>query len=160
MRSEPTYTQVEEAQNEQEYRGKLRELQAVDDLVRKVLSALTDTGQLQNTYVFFFTDNGYLFGEHRLQKKNLPYDEACRTPFIARGPSVLKLGFESNALVSQLDVTPTLCAKGRRLDGGYGRQEPAAHLGRGRARVVAQVPDDRERREGLVLPEDADAWVH
>ena len=112
VRSEPTYTQVEEAQNEQEYRGKLRELQAVDDLVRKVLSALTDTGQLQNTYVFFFTDNGYLFGEHRLQKKNLPYDEACRTPFIARGPSVLKLGFESNALVSQLDVAPTLCAIG------------------------------------------------
>jgi N-acetylglucosamine-6-sulfatase len=112
VRSEPTYTQVEEAQNEQEYRGKLRELLAVDDLVRKVLSALEETGQLQDTYVFYFTDNGYLFGEHRLQKKNLPYDEACRTPFIVRGPGVRSLGFESNALVSQLDVAPTLCAIG------------------------------------------------
>lgn len=111
VRKEPTYTQVEEAQNEEEYRGKLRELLAVDDLVGKVISALAETGQLQNTYVFFFTDNGYLFGEHRLQKKNLPYDEACRTPFIVRGPQVAK-GFESNALVSQLDVAPTLCAIG------------------------------------------------
>lgn len=84
VRKEPTYSQVEEAQNEQEYRGKLRELRAVDDLVKKILRALAETGQLANTYVLFFTDNGYLFGEHRLQKKNLPYDEACRVPFVAR----------------------------------------------------------------------------
>jgi N-acetylglucosamine-6-sulfatase len=95
---------------------------AVDDLVRKVLSALADTGQLEDTYVFFFTDNGYLFGEHRLQKKNLPYDEACRTPFIVRGPGVVSAGFESNALVSQLDVAPTLCAiGGAPTDGMDGR---------------------------------------
>jgi len=122
VRKEPTYTQVEEAQNEQEYRGKLRELLAVDDLVREVLHALKETGQLEDTYIFFFTDNGYLFGEHRLQKKNLPYDEACRTPFVVRGPGVVSAGFESNALVSQLDVAPTLCAiGGAPTDGMDGR---------------------------------------
>ena len=121
VRKEPTYSQVEEAQNEQEYRGKLRELRAVDDLVKKILRALAETGQLANTYVLFFTDNGYLFGEHRLQKKNLPYGEACRVPFVARGPGVVS-GFESNALVSQLDVAPTLCAiGGASTDGMDGR---------------------------------------
>ena len=121
VRAEPTYTEVEEAQNEEDYRGQLRELLAVDDLVKNVLDALADTGQLEDTYVFFFTDNGYLFGEHRLQQKNLPYDEACRMPFVVRGPSVVS-GFESNALVSQLDVAPTLCAiAGAPTDGMDGR---------------------------------------
>lgn len=121
VRKEPTYSQAEEAQNEREYRGKLRELLAVDDLVKRVLRALAETGQLGNTHVLFFTDNGYLFGEHRLQKKNLPYDEACRVPFVARGPGVVS-GFESNALVSQLDVAPTLCAiGGAPTDGMDGR---------------------------------------
>ena len=121
VRKEPTYSGAEEAQNEEEYRGKLRELLAVDDLVKKVLRALDETGQLANTHVLFFTDNGYLFGEHRLQQKNLPYDEACRVPFVARGPGVIS-GFESNALVSQLDVAPTLCAiGGAATDGMDGR---------------------------------------
>jgi arylsulfatase A-like enzyme len=121
VRAEPTYTEAEEAQNEEDYRGQLRELLAVDDLVKNVLDALADTGQLEDTYVFFFTDNGYLFGEHRLQQKNLPYDEACRMPFVVRGPSVVS-GFESNALVSQLDVAPTLCAiAGAPTDGMDGR---------------------------------------
>jgi N-acetylglucosamine-6-sulfatase len=121
VRSEPTYTDVEEAQNERDYRGKLRELQTVDDMVANLLNALVDTGQLGETLIFFLTDNGFLFGEHRLQDKNLPYDEACRIPFIVRGPGVDR-GYASNALVSQIDLAPTICeAAGANTAGMDGR---------------------------------------
>jgi len=117
----PYYTDEEGAQNERDYRGKLRELQTVDDMVANLLNALVDTGQLGETLIFFLTDNGFLFGEHRLQDKNLPYDEACRIPFIVRGPAVDR-GYVSNALVSQIDLAPTICeAAGANTAGMDGR---------------------------------------
>ena len=46
-------------------------------------------------------------GEHGLHKKNIPYEEACRTPFIVRGPGV-RSGFKSSVMVSHTDLPPTL----------------------------------------------------
>jgi arylsulfatase A-like enzyme len=71
------------------------------------MDALAQTNQLKNTFVFFLTDNGYLLGEHGLHKKNIPYEEACRTPFIVRGPGV-RSGFKSSVMVSHTDLPPTL----------------------------------------------------
>lgn len=91
-----------------DYEGKLEELQEVDDLVEEVLGTLAATGQLDNTYVFFATDNGYIMGEHRIDAKGAPYEEATRTPFVVRGPGVAQ-GANSPALVGLIDLPPTLC---------------------------------------------------
>ena len=107
IREEPAYSDVEEAQNERNYRGKLRELASVDDMVDRLLDTLRDRGQLDNTLIIYLSDNGELFGEHRLDRKNLPYDEAARVPFIVRGPGVQR-GVVGNALVSQVDLAPTI----------------------------------------------------
>jgi N-acetylglucosamine-6-sulfatase len=108
IRDQAPYTGEEERRNEQDYRGALRELQAVDDMVTRLLDVLQDTNQLDNTFVFFLTDNGYMFGEHGLSEKNLPYQEACRIPFVVRGPGVPR-GTINNMLVSQVDLANTLC---------------------------------------------------
>ena len=71
------------------------------------MDALAQTNQLKNTFVFFLTDNGYLLGEHGLHKKNVPYEEASRTPFIMRGPNI-RSGFVSSVMVSHTDLPPTL----------------------------------------------------
>ena len=76
-------------------------------MVRHLMDALAQTNQLKNTFVFFLTDNGFLFGEHGLHKKNIPYEEASRTPFIVRGPH-LPSGFKSSVMVSHTDLPPTL----------------------------------------------------
>ena len=76
-------------------------------MVRRLMDALAETNQLKNTFVFFLTDNGYLLGEHGLHTKNLPYEEASRTPFIVRGPNI-RGGFESGVMVSHVDIPPTL----------------------------------------------------
>ncbi len=76
-------------------------------MIRRLMSTLTNTGQLDNTYVFYLTDNGYLLGEHGLHMKNIPYEEASRTPFIVRGPNI-RGGFVSSVMVSHVDIPPTL----------------------------------------------------
>ena len=150
LRAKASYTDSERRRATRAYRGKLRELQEVDDMVRRLVDALDQTGQLENTFVFFLTDNGYLLGEHGLHKKNLPYEEASRTPFIVRGPD-LPGGSKSSVMVSHTDLPPTLLdlagASWADLDGrslvpvfSTGGERPAAwreevlveDLGRGR----------------------------
>ena len=106
------YTANERRADTKEYRGKLRELQEVDDMVARLMGALADTVQLNNTYVFFLTDNGYLLGEHGLHSKDIPYEEASRTPFIVRVPNLPSTHppstITSDVMVSHIDLPPTL----------------------------------------------------
>ena len=88
------------------YRKRLAALQSVDGMVNDVVSALRDTGQLDETYVIFASDNGYLFGEHRRTEKSLAYEESIRIPFIVRGPGVPQQ--RVNHLVINNDFAPTV----------------------------------------------------
>ncbi len=100
-----------EGETRQDYRGKLREIEEVDDAVDRLITALEETGQLGRTWVFFLTDNGYQHGEHFLDKKLWPYEESARTPFVVRGPGVpgALAGTTNKHLVSQVDLLPTIC---------------------------------------------------
>ena len=55
--------------------------------MRPILAALEATGQLQDTVIFFTSDNGYLHGEHRLRDKDEPYWESSEVPLV-KGPGV------------------------------------------------------------------------
>ena len=124
-----------EGETRQDYRGKLREIEEVDDAVDRLITALEETGQLGRTWVFFLTDNGYQHGEHFLDKKLWPYEESARTPFVVRGPGVpgALAGTTNKHLVSQVDLLPTICeiagaevlftlVRGRRVLGTSGYQ--------------------------------------
>jgi N-acetylglucosamine-6-sulfatase len=68
-------TESEVAKLEAYHRTRLRRLMAVDDLVGRVVAELEQKGELDNTYIFFTSDNGYLLGEHRLAYiKRVPYE--------------------------------------------------------------------------------------
>lgn len=92
----------------QEYRGKLREVEEVDDAVNRLIDALVETSQIGRTWIFFVTDNGFQHGEHYLDKKLWPYEESTRTPFVVRGPGV-PADTTNRHLVSQIDLLPTIC---------------------------------------------------
>ena len=49
--------------------ARIEALQAVDEGVRKIVRTLGRTGELDNTYIIFTSDNGYLLGEHGLTAK-------------------------------------------------------------------------------------------
>jgi arylsulfatase A-like enzyme len=71
---------------DENYRGRLRALRDVDDLVGEVVGTLREQGDLENTYIVFTSDNGWHYGEHRLQGKWSPYENAVRVPMVVRGP--------------------------------------------------------------------------
>lgn len=95
---------------EKHYRQRLRSLQAVDDLVETLVALLEETGELDNTYVIYTSDNGWHMGEHRqFVGKTTAYEEDIRVPFVMRGPGVPR-GESLDALVINNDLAPTFAA--------------------------------------------------
>jgi len=89
------------------YRDRLRSMLAVDEMVGRLVDALEETGELDNTYVFFTSDNGWHAGEHRLNTgKWTAYEEDIRVPLIVRGPGV-PAGRTLPHLVLNNDLAPT-----------------------------------------------------
>ena len=92
-------------------------LATVDDGVAQIVRRLRKQGELDHTAIFFTSDNGYLFGEHRVfLNKVYPYEEALRVPLLARVPTDL-LGRRAerhgppatvDTQVNQLDLTATV----------------------------------------------------
>jgi N-acetylglucosamine-6-sulfatase len=72
--------EIKQIDTQQENRAET--LQAVDDLVKGVVNKLNDAGVVDNTYIFFTSDNGFQSGEHRipLGKWRRPYEESIRMP--------------------------------------------------------------------------------
>ena len=90
------------------YRMRQRALKSVDDLIGTIIKKLDDSGVLDNTYIFYTSDNGYHIGNHRLQAGKLQcFEEDVNLPFIIRGPGVGKN--QTNDLVTgHIDLAPTL----------------------------------------------------
>jgi N-acetylglucosamine-6-sulfatase len=83
-------------------------LLAVDRGVGRIVSALRARRELDNTYILFTSDNGYLQGQHRVPSgKMLPYDPSTKVPLLIRGPGI-PAGRSSGELVANIDLAPTL----------------------------------------------------
>ena len=89
-----------------EYRRMMGSLLAVDDLVADVVAQLQEADELDSTVLLFLSDNGFLFGAHRLGQKMAPYEESIRVPFVVAGPGVDHA--TSARMVSHADVMPTV----------------------------------------------------
>jgi N-acetylglucosamine-6-sulfatase len=71
------------------HQKRLASMLSVEDLLGKLITALRETGEYGNTYIFFTSDNGYHLGQHRMtQGKRTAYEEDIRVPFMVRGPGV------------------------------------------------------------------------
>src|SRR6266550_2351212 len=86
----------------------LETLLAADRAVRTVLRALHDTGRLHNTIIVFASDNGYMWGEHRLAGKYAPYEESIRVPFVLRWDQLDLVPGVNQELITNADLAPTL----------------------------------------------------
>jgi len=89
------------------YRERLQSLLAADDMIKSLIDTLAAIQELDDTYIFFTSDNGFHLGEHRIANgKNTAYDEAAHLPLIVRGPGVPK-GKTVEHFVQNLDYAPT-----------------------------------------------------
>ena len=93
---------------EELYRMRQRALKSVDDMINTIVQQLDDSGVLDNTYIFYTTDNGYHIGNHRLQGGKLQcFEEDINLPFIVRGPNVGR-NMTMDFVTGHIDVAPTL----------------------------------------------------
>ena len=62
---------------------------------------------IDNTYVIFMSDNGWLMGDHAMTSKSLPFDQSVRVPLVVMGPNV-DAGRVDERQVSNVDIAPTI----------------------------------------------------
>ncbi len=91
------------------YRKRLRALQSLDEMVRRLVNALSATAELSNSYVVLTSDNGIYLGEHRLQEKGAAYNASPRIPLVIRGPGVPQ-GVTRSQMTLNNDFAPTFAS--------------------------------------------------
>ena len=117
----PNVPPVTRARMQAEYTGRIRTLQDVDDALVHLVRLLRANQELDNTYIFFVSDNGLLMGEHRIFDKNNLYREDLEVPLVVRVPGMTTPA-TSAVPVTTVDLAPTILAlagatPGRVMDG-------------------------------------------
>ncbi len=115
-------------------RQQMQCLAAVDEGVGKILAALEETGQLDNTFLIFTSTNGYFWGEHGLWDKRAAYDEAIRVPLLIRYPRLIRAGVRLRNYVLNCDLAPTITEVSRTLPVPAMKGRSVVPLLQGRAR--------------------------
>lgn len=80
---------------------------ALDDAVGRLVSALEESGEYDNTLIVFTSDQGFAWGQHGFKTKLAPYDANIRSPMIVSMPSRLPQGKVCEHPVSGVDLVPT-----------------------------------------------------
>ncbi|KAE8446758.1 hypothetical protein EG329_011663 [Mollisiaceae sp. DMI_Dod_QoI] len=89
------------------YRARLRAIAGLDDLVSDLIARLEKHGILNNTYVFYTTDNGYHIGQHRMGPgKKCGYETDINIPMVIRGPGI-PVNKNTSIVTTHTDLAPT-----------------------------------------------------
>ena len=95
--------EINEFRNDQ-----LLTLRSLDRNIERIIQKLDEKDLLDSTVILFLSDNGKLWGEHRLTSKNSFYEEAARVPFALRYPPLVPTPYVEETPVANIDIAPTL----------------------------------------------------
>jgi len=97
------------AGNDDFRRRQILTLLSLDNNVANMVAKLQQMGQLDNTAIFYISDNGMQWGEHRLSAdKAAEYEESVRVPFALRYPPLIPKPYVEDHLVGNIDIAPTI----------------------------------------------------
>jgi arylsulfatase A-like enzyme len=100
-------TSAKIAADDDNFDAMYRAAECLDGSMTSILDALGS--REQDTFVLFLSDNGYLYGEHRLTGKRAGYEESVKVPFVVRYPPLFpEVASTNHALVENVDIAPTL----------------------------------------------------
>ena len=110
----------------------------IDQGLGRLVQVLKELGVYDNTIVIFTSDHGMAFPG----AKTTLYEPGMRVPMIVRDPRVDRRGIENSAMLSHVDLAPTILDMAEALDGN------------------AHDPQDFHGRSwaGLTGQESADGW--
>ena len=81
----------------------------IDDQFGRILKALEESGQRENTVIIFTSDHGESLGDHGLMYKGCRfYEGLVRVPLIFSWPGKFIQDSQNNSLVEMLDLSATL----------------------------------------------------
>jgi len=94
---------------EQQYRGYLETLTAMDRDIGRLLDRIDALGLAENTVVAYVGDNGMQWGTHGMHGIREPYEDSIRLPLVVRAPGlVADAGSSRGQLALNIDLAPTL----------------------------------------------------
>jgi N-acetylglucosamine-6-sulfatase len=170
IRNKPLLNRRQQLQMDHLYRKRLQSMLAVKELIEQLLTTLRGSGQLDNSYIFFASDNGFHLGEHRLHAGKLTaYEEDIKVPLYVRGPGVPARTVREE-MVGNVDLAPTFAelahatvpdfVDGRSLvpllhggprpepwRGAFLVEQEEVHFGRGKAERPRQVLEPLDLQE-------------
>jgi arylsulfatase A-like enzyme len=116
----------------------------VDKEIGTVLNALREAGLEDKTLIVFTSDHGDMDSAHKLEHKQVLYEESVRVPFIMsyRGEIPEGMVDDTHLVSNGLDLLPTLC--------DYAGIEAPEGLHGGSLRALAQGKDTKEQRDFVV----------
>ncbi len=85
----------------------LKTAKSLDDNIGRLMEYLKANNMLENTIIVYTSDQGFYMGEHGWFDKRFMYEESFSTPHIVRMPSKYKAQGHVDALVQNIDHTPT-----------------------------------------------------
>ena len=80
----------------------------LDEKIGRLIDALEETGQLDNTVVVYTSDHGDMNGEHGMWRKSNFYQASAGVPLQIAWPARLPQGRREGGVVSLVDVVATL----------------------------------------------------
>jgi arylsulfatase A-like enzyme len=87
-----------------------RTLRSVDEAIAAILDAQRARRRFRNTLLIVLSDNGLMWGEHRVSGKFVPYQGATRIPLALGWPARLPGGRVDARLALNIDVPVTIAA--------------------------------------------------
>ncbi|MEZ6053066.1 MAG: sulfatase-like hydrolase/transferase [Planctomycetaceae bacterium] len=80
----------------------------LDQQIGRVLQALEESGQADNTIIVYAADHGLALGSHGLLGKQSVYEHSMGTPLVLKGPGI-SAERSSRAFAYLFDIFPSLC---------------------------------------------------
>ncbi len=80
----------------------------IDAQVGRLLDALDESGEAENTIIVLWGDHGWHLGDHGWWCKHTNYEQATKAPLIISAPEFPTLG-RTRSMSEFVDVYPTLC---------------------------------------------------
>jgi arylsulfatase A-like enzyme len=104
------------------WRRRIEAQLSVDEGVGTIMDKLAAAGVADNTHTPYFSDNGFMIGEHRWTGKVRLYDESMFIPLFWAGPGIATTGQTLTPFVNTADITATIvelagATAGREADG-------------------------------------------
>ncbi len=128
-------------------------VELIDKQVGRMMEALQDTGQLDNTIVIFMSDHGEMLGDHGFYLKGPHfYDEAVRVPLIFSWKDRIQSDLKADCLTELIDIAPTLLEASCIDIPDYIQGQSLMPI------LIGQAPESQHRK--YVFSEYYNAWTH